>query len=113
MQVLLITPFYVPDLGPGAPLFTMLCEDLVRLGHQASVVTAVPHYPTGKKETSMRALTNLHSEPLYDAAWDLFIAESLAGHLSQTSRWGELKARFGWRRESPGAVIVGGHLHSY
>lgn len=47
MRVLLITPFYAPDLGPSAPLFTMLCEDLVRLGHQVSVIAAVPHYPTG------------------------------------------------------------------
>ena len=47
MRVLLITPFYSPDLGPSAPLFTMLCEDLVRLGHQVSVIAAVPHYPTG------------------------------------------------------------------
>lgn len=47
MRVLLITPFYAPDLGPSAPLFTMLCEDLARLGHQVSVIAAVPHYPTG------------------------------------------------------------------
>jgi colanic acid biosynthesis glycosyl transferase WcaI len=47
MRVLLVTPFYAPDLGPSAPLFTMLCEDLVRLGHQVSVIAGVPHYPTG------------------------------------------------------------------
>jgi len=47
MRVLVITPFYTPDLGPSAPLFTMLCEDLVRLGHRVSVISAVPHYPSG------------------------------------------------------------------
>lgn len=47
MRVLLVTPFYAPDLGPSAPLFTMLCEDLAGLGHEVSVIAAVPHYPTG------------------------------------------------------------------
>jgi len=47
MKVLLVTPFYAPDLGPSAPLLTMLSEDLVGLGHPVSVITAVPHYPSG------------------------------------------------------------------
>jgi len=47
MRVLVITPFYAPDLGPSAPLYTMLCEDLARMGHQVSVIAAVPHYPSG------------------------------------------------------------------
>jgi colanic acid biosynthesis glycosyl transferase WcaI len=47
LRVLLVTPFYAPDLGPSAPLLTMLCEDLARLGHQVSVIAAVPHYPSG------------------------------------------------------------------
>lgn len=47
MKILLVTPFYAPDLGPSAPLLTMLSEDLVGLGHPVSVITAVPHYPSG------------------------------------------------------------------
>jgi colanic acid biosynthesis glycosyl transferase WcaI len=47
MRILILTTYYAPDLGPGAALFTMLCEDLARLGHQVSVLAAVPHYPTG------------------------------------------------------------------
>ncbi|MCD6400842.1 MAG: glycosyltransferase family 4 protein [Anaerolineales bacterium] len=47
MKILLITPFYAPDLGPSAPLFTMLCEKLVRFGYKVSVIAAVPHYPIG------------------------------------------------------------------
>ena len=43
----------------------------------------------------MRVLANFHSEPLDDAAWDSFVAESPEGRLLQTSRWGELKACFG------------------
>lgn len=54
VRVLLITTFYAPDLGPSAALFTMLCEDLVRLGHQVSVIAAVPHYPTGRVQPEFR-----------------------------------------------------------
>jgi colanic acid biosynthesis glycosyl transferase WcaI len=32
----------------------MLCEDLVRLGHQVSVITAVPHYPSGIVQVEFR-----------------------------------------------------------
>ena len=48
MRILLLTPYYAPDLGPSAALYTMLCEDLVKLGHQVSVICAVPHYPSGR-----------------------------------------------------------------
>lgn len=47
MRILFITPYYEPDLGPSAPLVTMLCEDLARSGHNISVIAAVPHFPTG------------------------------------------------------------------
>jgi colanic acid biosynthesis glycosyl transferase WcaI len=48
MHILLITPYYAPDLGPSAPLVTMLCEDWVRMGHQVTVLAAVPHFPSGR-----------------------------------------------------------------
>jgi colanic acid biosynthesis glycosyl transferase WcaI len=48
MRVLVIGLLYAPDLGASAALYTMLCEDLVRLGHQVSVIAAVPHYPSGR-----------------------------------------------------------------
>jgi len=54
MHILVITTFYAPDLGPGAALFTMLCEDLVQLGHRVSVIAAVPHYPTGRVPREFR-----------------------------------------------------------
>jgi colanic acid biosynthesis glycosyl transferase WcaI len=47
MQILIITPNYNPDLGPSAPLFTMLSHGLVQRGHEVKVISAVPHYPTG------------------------------------------------------------------
>jgi colanic acid biosynthesis glycosyl transferase WcaI len=54
MRILLITPYYAPDLGPSAPLFTMLSEELVKHGHDVIVVTTVPHYPSGKVSSSYR-----------------------------------------------------------
>ncbi len=54
MRILLIAPYYEPDLGPSAPLFTMLSEGLVKHGHEVIVVTTVPHYPTGQVNASYR-----------------------------------------------------------
>ncbi len=48
MRVLVVIPHYVPDGGPSAPLFAMLCEQLVRRGHAVTVLAAVPHYPSGQ-----------------------------------------------------------------
>ncbi len=48
MKVLIITLHYLPDLGPSAPLFTMLSEGLVQHGHTVTVISAVPHYPSGQ-----------------------------------------------------------------
>jgi colanic acid biosynthesis glycosyl transferase WcaI len=52
MRILLLTPYYSPDLGPSAPLFTMLSETLSKRGHLVSVLTTVPHYPSGQVSTS-------------------------------------------------------------
>jgi colanic acid biosynthesis glycosyl transferase WcaI len=54
MKILILTPHYSPDLGPSAPLFTMLSEGLVKQGHDVIVVTTVPHYPSGKVNSSYR-----------------------------------------------------------
>jgi colanic acid biosynthesis glycosyl transferase WcaI len=54
MRVLVISPYYAPDLGPSAPLFTMLAEGLVKLGHDVVVVTTVPHYPSGQVHSAYR-----------------------------------------------------------
>ena len=48
----------------------------------------------------------------YDARWDAFITASPHGHLMQASRWGAIKARFGWEVERlilmDGDAIVAG-----
>jgi colanic acid biosynthesis glycosyl transferase WcaI len=54
MKILVIGTLYEPDLGPSAPLFSMLCKELVKLGHQVTVISAVPHYPTGRVTEKFR-----------------------------------------------------------
>jgi colanic acid biosynthesis glycosyl transferase WcaI len=48
MKILVVTPHYLPDGGPSAPLYSMLCEALALRGHQVTLVAAVPHYPSGR-----------------------------------------------------------------
>ena len=54
MRVLIFGANYEPDLGPSAPLYTMLCENLVKLGHQVTMLTMVPHYPSGRVSAEFR-----------------------------------------------------------
>jgi colanic acid biosynthesis glycosyl transferase WcaI len=54
MKVLVIGTLYEPDLGPSAPLFTLLSENLVLRGHQVTVITMVPHYPSGQVRADFR-----------------------------------------------------------
>jgi colanic acid biosynthesis glycosyl transferase WcaI len=48
MRILFVIGHYLPDGGPSAPLFGMLCERLARRGHEVTVLSTVPHYPTGR-----------------------------------------------------------------
>jgi colanic acid biosynthesis glycosyl transferase WcaI len=54
MNILVLGSMYEPDLGPSAPLYTMLCKGLVKLGHQVTVIAPVPHYPTGQVSKAYR-----------------------------------------------------------
>lgn len=54
MRILVITPYYAPDLGASAGLYEMLCQELVCLGHEVSVISAVPHYPTGRVSSDFK-----------------------------------------------------------
>src|SRR5512135_2187517 len=56
MRILMIAGHYRPDGGPAAPLYTMLCEGLVRRGHEVTVITPVPHYPSGRVPAGFRRI---------------------------------------------------------
>ncbi|MEI7837581.1 MAG: glycosyltransferase WbuB, partial [Planctomycetota bacterium] len=48
MRLLIFTQYYPPEMGaPQARLFE-LATRLRRKGHQVTVLTAMPNYPTGK-----------------------------------------------------------------
>jgi len=49
-----VTLLYMPDGGPSAPLYGMLCEELAQRGHQVSVIAAVPHYLSGTVPSQFR-----------------------------------------------------------
>ncbi|MBA3868203.1 MAG: glycosyltransferase family 4 protein [Anaerolineae bacterium] len=55
MRILVVTLLYAPDGGPSASLFAMLCENLVKLGHQVTIISSVPHYPTGQVNKAYRS----------------------------------------------------------
>jgi colanic acid biosynthesis glycosyl transferase WcaI len=61
MHILFLAPHYSPDLGPSAPMFVMLSEGLVKRGHQVTVVTTVPHYPTGQVPSEYGGFKNYHN----------------------------------------------------
>jgi colanic acid biosynthesis glycosyl transferase WcaI len=61
MNVLITSLHYAPDLGPAAPLHTMLCEGLVKRGHKVTVIAGVPHYPSGQVQPAFRGRSIRHS----------------------------------------------------
>ena len=56
--------------------------------------------------TSLSVLTHAQLDP---AAWDAFVASHAHGHVLQTQRWGDLKARVGWQAERV-ALTLGGAM---
>lgn len=47
MKVLIITPYYPPEVGAAQTRLSELSSRLYRLGHEVSVLTTFPSYPTG------------------------------------------------------------------
>lgn len=47
MNILFITHYYEPDSGAAANRLTRLAKQLHQRGHQITVLTTMPHYPTG------------------------------------------------------------------
>lgn len=47
MKILFITQFYPPELGAAASRISGLARNLKRLGHDVTVLTGFPNYPSG------------------------------------------------------------------
>ncbi len=54
MKILIIASYYIPDGGPAGQLYKLLCEALSQRGHQVTVLTSVPHYPSGRVPKEFR-----------------------------------------------------------
>lgn len=48
MKVLIYTTFFSPEIGAPPIRLSNIAAQLLRLGHQVEVVTAMPNYPSGK-----------------------------------------------------------------
>lgn len=44
MKILALTKYFPPEIGTSSHLFFELCQTLVQLGHQVSVITSIPWY---------------------------------------------------------------------
>jgi colanic acid biosynthesis glycosyl transferase WcaI len=62
MRILAVFSYYRPDGGAAATLAPLLCEELVKLGHEVTVLTTVPHYPSGRVPDAYRRRKNRFSE---------------------------------------------------
>jgi colanic acid biosynthesis glycosyl transferase WcaI len=111
LRILFIVPHYRPDGGPGAPLFTLLCEALARRGHHPAVLTAVPHYPSGLVPREYRCL-----RPAWSHESGVRVARVALPSLDRRSLWRrslqfgcyQLGATVaGWREEADVVVAAG------
>lgn len=102
MDILVLEPYYEPDGGPAAPLFTMLSQELVRCGHRVTVLTAVPHYPSGKVPQAYRGLkTRRHLEDGVE------VIRVPLPSVNRTRLWQRLAQFLAYQ---VGAILAGWHL---
>ncbi len=47
MRLLLLTQYFPPEIGAAQQRLAAMVKELVRLGHQVEIVTAMPNHPTG------------------------------------------------------------------
>lgn len=48
MRILILTTYFQPESAANATLMTLLAEELTQLGHEVTVITAMPHYDTNR-----------------------------------------------------------------
>jgi colanic acid biosynthesis glycosyl transferase WcaI len=62
MRILLLTLYFAPDVAANAVIMTELAEELIRMGHQVTVVTAFPHYAGNVIDARYRGRLVQHEE---------------------------------------------------
>jgi putative colanic acid biosynthesis glycosyltransferase WcaI len=48
LRFLIVTQYFAPEIGATQVRLCSLCRELVRVGHEVEVVTAMPHHPGGR-----------------------------------------------------------------
>jgi glycosyltransferase involved in cell wall biosynthesis len=56
MNLAILTQYYPPEVGAPQSRLSALAREFVRRGHQVTVLTAMPNYPTGKLHRGYRKL---------------------------------------------------------
>ena len=62
-RVVMITPYFWPDITANVPLMTSLCQDMVEYGHEVTVLTSVPG--RGIDDDARKAFINSRQTPEY------------------------------------------------
>ena len=109
MRFLILTQYYPPEIGAPQLRLSSMARELISLGHQVEVVTAMPNYPTGKIHPGYRHRFYIREEldgVVVHRVW-LYGAvgagpRRMLNYLtfSITSLWGL------WRSRRPDCVIV-------
>ena len=56
VRLAILTQYYPPEIGAPQARLASLAESLARRGHQVTVLTAMPNYPTGTIQRGYRGL---------------------------------------------------------
>jgi len=62
MRFVILTQYYTPEIGAAQVRLSSFARELVRAGHQVTVVTAMPNYPTGRVHTAYRGRLRVREE---------------------------------------------------
>lgn len=62
MHVAILTQYYPPEIGAPQARLSELAAHLIAAGHEVTVLTAMPNYPTGKIQAGYRGLLRRHEQ---------------------------------------------------
>jgi glycosyltransferase involved in cell wall biosynthesis len=109
-HILFITPFYSPEKGAAAVRVSETAERLVKRGHQVTVLTTLPNYPTGIVPPEYRGRV-IQQEVIHEVRvvriWSYITSnKSFLHRIMAQFSFGCLAALFGWRAVGSLDVII-------